>query len=218
MAGEPLGLATGCEASSVCEQAWQDSNLQPPVLERTLSHASAKAFVFLNDLALSDQRRRRWTTPALALILSLPGAGPADRRGALPAVRVCCRVQAADGATDWSSAALLQPTVHVVIKRRFAEMFAAGPSRPVPTPAYVHRPACRLARSEYDLYLTRNFDPGSAVIPPRYSAAADVSVARFRLPPTGLARRRHPPSATPRAFSGGAGGCCTRAASYRGLT
>src|SRR5713226_2175366 len=59
------------EASCFSEQARQDSNLQPPVLERTPSNTGVEGLLILKDLPLSEQRRRCWTTPALALILAL---------------------------------------------------------------------------------------------------------------------------------------------------
>src|SRR5713226_2370582 len=53
------------------KQARQESNLQPPVLEPTPSTPALHRLLIFNDLALGQQRRRRWTPPALALILTL---------------------------------------------------------------------------------------------------------------------------------------------------
>ena len=54
-----------------------ESNLQPPVLERTLPATLAwQGLLIFKDLARTYQRRRRWTTPALALILALPNRTP----------------------------------------------------------------------------------------------------------------------------------------------
>ena len=64
-----------------------------------------KPLLIFRDLGPGQQRRRRWTTPALTLILALPG--PVQPIGALPVVRICRRVQAADSSADWSSAARL---------------------------------------------------------------------------------------------------------------
>ena len=47
---KPRSDVTSCEASSSAKQARQESNLQPPVLERTPSNAGVAAFVDFQGL------------------------------------------------------------------------------------------------------------------------------------------------------------------------
>jgi len=55
-------------------RARQDSNLQPRFWSPPLATPALQRLLIFNDLALGQQRRRCWTTPALALFLSLTEA------------------------------------------------------------------------------------------------------------------------------------------------
>src|SRR3989454_12367700 len=68
------------EPARVTNRPGRNRTCNPRFWSVAAATPALKRLLICKHLALRDQRRRRWTTPALALILALRGAGPADRR------------------------------------------------------------------------------------------------------------------------------------------
>src|SRR5438876_680814 len=62
------------EASHLTNRPGRNRTCNPRFWSAPLATPALKRLLIFKDLALGDQRRRRWTTPALALILALGGA------------------------------------------------------------------------------------------------------------------------------------------------
>jgi hypothetical protein len=74
--------STGEAATTDVNRPGRNRTCNPRFWSPLLATPTLQRLLIFKDLALGQQRRRCWTTPALTLILALPQAGPADRRGA----------------------------------------------------------------------------------------------------------------------------------------